>query len=623
MGNVKNFIIIFFCFCSFFTFGQSELNFYINQEQQWFPNESRAWIDSSENTSFNQFKNNLNLFQTNIPRETSNINGQLWLLIPLKNIPKEKRSYAAITNPHINHVKIWWLNDSLGVIKENNITGDHHAFNSREFLTLNYVFASPVDRESQYLLILIDKRKEILTANIHLGDIRFMERRSTQETMLFGWLVGIVIVLCSVSIVLFIYIKERVYLIYFFFLIFMLLYSFADFGFFHWLFAFDKPRNFDSIRPIMLVLGMVFYVHFVELILETKRHFPTLRKILRGFFFAFIALFGTVILLYFSTSNLKINQTIGYYGIIVSHNFQRLLIVLLLVIIFQSIRRKVNYSTLIGISVTLFLGVHFTNYYYELGLLKDELIFQHSLPFIYTIDCLLMSVIIARKFLNFQKQSLQLSQDLLLQKIEYNKTINEVKEKDLSRISQFLHDSIGAELSAMRYELERYKDGDKDEESLNRIIEKSKNIANEVRNASHNLSPTMLERFGLKQSISQFLGNLSVSCKINFQFEVLGEIDNLPKNINLIIFQIVQEGCQNIIKHSKAQNVIIQLLKIPNKIQIFLEDDGIGFENTPESKGLGIESMRQLTELNSGYFKIESNINKGVKIYAELPDSNN
>jgi signal transduction histidine kinase len=230
-----------------------------------------------------------------------------------------------------------------------------------------------------------------------------------------------------------------------------------------------------------------------------------------------------------------------------------------------------------------------------------------------------MSVIIARKFLSFQKESLKLSQEILIQKIEYNRTLNEVKSKDLSRISHFLHDNIGAELSAMRYDLERYKDGGQDKEALERIIEKSNFIANEVRNASHNLSPTMLERFGLKQSISQFLGKLTSSSKINFQFEVLGEIDDLPKNYNIIIFQVVQEGCQNILKHSNAKNVIIQLIRIPDKIQIFIEDDGIGFSEKSTESGLGIESMKQLIEFNSGIFKIEGQPKNGVKIYAELP----
>ena len=619
MNHLKYIQVILLLLFANNSFGQSELNFYINNQKLPFPKGTVCWIDSSKIKSHAHFQSHSSEFTSSIPTEISNLNGQIWLLIPLSKIPYEDRTFLSVTNPHINFLNVWWLTDSLTAKKEHSPTGDHLEFKSRETLTLDYVFSAPEETDAHYLLILLDKRREILTANIHLSNARTIEKKSAQETILFGWLVGIVVAISIVSLVLFAYTRERIYFIYFLFLFFMVIYSFADFGFIQWIFAFDKAKNLDSIRPITLAMGMIFYIYFIEQILNTKLHFPRLRKILRVFLFAFIALLISLSCLYFITTNEKTIKIIAFYGVITSHNFQRGLILLLLIVVFKSIRKKIKYSEIIGISITLFLSVHFINHFYEVGYIDDRLIFQHSLPFVYTIDCLLMSVIIARKFLSFQKESLKLSQEILIQKIEYNRTLNEVKSKDLSRISHFLHDNIGAELSAMRYDLERYKDGGQDKEALERIIEKSNFIANEVRNASHNLSPTMLERFGLKQSISQFLGKLTSSSKINFQFEVLGEIDDLPKNYNIIIFQVVQEGCQNILKHSNAKNVIIQLIRIPDKIQIFIEDDGIGFSEKSTESGLGIESMKQLIEFNSGIFKIEGQPKNGVKIYAELP----
>jgi signal transduction histidine kinase len=623
MNTLKYTYLTLLLLFSFAPFAQSELNFYVNNQKLPFPKGTVCWLDSSNIKSHAHFRSHLSDFTSSVPTETSNLNGQLWILIPLANIRNDDRTFLYITNPHINYLNVWWLSDSLTIEKEHSPTGDHLEYNSRELLTLNYAFSAPKETNANFLLISLDKRKEILTANIHLSNVRTIERRSTQETILFGWLVGIVVVIIIVSLVLFASTQEKIYFIYFLFLFFMVVYSFADFGFIQWIFAFDHAKNLDSIRPITLALGMIFYVYFIEQILETQAHFPKLKKILRITFLGFITLLVSVSAIYFASSNNEITKAIAYYGVVVSHNSQRILIFILLIIVFQSIRKKIKYSEIIGISITLFLSVHFINHFYEVGYLEDQPIFQHSLPFVYTIDCLLMSVIIARKFLSFQKETLKLSQDLLIQKIEYNKTLNDVKAKDLSRISHFLHDNIGAELSAMRYDLEKYKDGEHNEEVLERIIEKSNFIANEVRNASHNLSPTMLERFGLKQSIWQFLGKLTSSSKINFQFEVLGEIDELPKNYNIIIFQVVQESCQNILKHSQAKNVIIQLLRIPDKIQIFIEDDGIGFSENSTESGLGIESMKQLIEFNSGIFKVDGLKKNGVKIYAELPTTNN
>jgi signal transduction histidine kinase len=231
-----------------------------------------------------------------------------------------------------------------------------------------------------------------------------------------------------------------------------------------------------------------------------------------------------------------------------------------------------------------------------------------------------MSVIIARTFLRFQKKSLDLSNELLIQNIDFTNKLNEVKEKDLTRISQYLHDNIGAEISAMRYELEALKNNPDPSIAIDRIIAKSSFIANEVRNASHNLSPIMLERFGLEESVSQFLSQINKTTNCNFQLDVIGNLDLIDKNLNIVLFQIIQECIQNILKHAQAKNTIIQILNESKSIQLFIEDDGIGFNLNNVQYGLGLDSIKKLIEFKQGEFRIDSSETKGVKIYVELPN---
>jgi hypothetical protein len=256
---------------------QGELNFYINDLQISFPANTLTWIDSSQDRSISNFYKSKNQFTPAIPSKLSNLNGQLWILMPLANEYNTNNNYLVITNPHINHIRAWWLDQNFSVVKEQQPTGDHYAFQTREVIGLNYVFSKPLET-CRYVLILIDKRKEILTANIHLANMTFLEKRLTQETILFGWLIGIVAVICIVSMALFIFIKEKVYLTYFFFLIFMLIYSVSDFGFANWLIAYSSGKNIDFIRPISLILGMIFYISFIEQILETKKTLQDIKK---------------------------------------------------------------------------------------------------------------------------------------------------------------------------------------------------------------------------------------------------------------------------------------------------------------------------------------------------------
>ena len=609
-------LVILFFTISQLGHSQSEIKFYLEDVKLPFPVGTKSWVDSSENYTFEHFQNNRNQFSSQLPLSASNLNGKIWILIPLDSNLTPLYPYAVITNPHVNYVQAWWLDKDTELIKESKKTGDHLSFNTREALSHSFTFLNPDEAKAKFLLIAIDKRNEGLVINLHLTSHRFIENRLTQETALFGWLLGIVLVIFIITCVLYYFAKDRIYLLYSGFLFFMLTYSVADFSFWHWLFAYDIPRNFDSIRPITLAVSFLFYVLFILQSLNIKSNLPKSFKVLRLGFIAFVIYFIVALCIYFFTKN----NEVKFYGVLISHYFQRGLLSILVVIVIQATIKKIPFALLISISLILFLVVHLVNHYFENGTIQDNLLFEHFLPLIYTLDCLIMSVIIARTFLRFQKKSLDLSNELLIQNIDFTNKLNEVKEKDLTRISQYLHDNIGAEISAMRYELEALKNNPDPSIAIDRIIAKSSFIANEVRNASHNLSPIMLERFGLEESVSQFLSQINKTTNCNFQLDVIGNLDLIDKNLNIVLFQIIQECIQNILKHAQAKNTIIQILNESKSIQLFIEDDGIGFNLNNVQYGLGLDSIKKLIEFKQGEFRIDSSETKGVKIYVELPN---
>ncbi|MDP4631234.1 MAG: ATP-binding protein [Flavobacteriales bacterium] len=598
---------------------QKELNFYVGEQMSAFPTGTKCWVDTSSIISFDYYKQNEEKFSSNLPVELSNISGKLWILIPIDSLISKDSPFVVLTNPHINFVSVWWLDEQQNIIKECRPTGDHYAFNSREIHTSSLTFQNPNLSKSKFILISADKRNEAFNLNIHFTKLKFIENRIAQETALFGWLIGIVAVIFIITWVLFSFARDTIYLYYGGYLFFMLCYSFADFSLWHWILAFNTPRNIDFIRPITLAASFIFFVFFILRALSIKVNFPKSYKVLRIGFLAFIAYVVIAICIYVLTQN----SGIKFYGILISHYLQRGLLIILIITIIQATIKKTPFALLVSISLALFLGVHLVNYFFENGVLPDRLIFQHFLPIVYTIDCLVMSVIIARTFLRFQKKSLDLSNEILLQNIDFQNKLNEVKEKDLTRISQYLHDNIGAEISAMRYELEALKSNPNQSDALDRLIEKSSFIANEVRNASHNLSPLMLERFGLEESISQFLTQINKTTNCNFQLDIIGNLDLIDKNLNIVLFQIIQECIQNILKHAFAKNTIIQILNEPESIQLFIEDDGIGFDLDHVKYGLGLDSIKKLIEYKQGVFRIVSEKTKGVKIYVELPNQSN
>ncbi len=608
-------LIISLCLCTLVARTQSEMNFYVNDNLKIFPEGTSYWLDTSQVSDLGHFLENEKFCTTLLPRELSNLKGKIWLLIPIDSTVTLNHPYAVITNPHINYIQCWWLDKHKKLIKACQPTGDRLPYNTREIITPSFTFQNPDIAQSKFLLVSADKRNEVFQLNIHFSNLSFIENRLSQETALFGWLIGIVAVIFIITWVLFYFARDRIYFFYGGFLFFMLIYSIADFSFWHWIFAYDTQKNLDFFRPLTLAISFVLYVLFILRALNVKENIPKLYKVFRFVFFSFVAF----VLIALSIYLLFHNNEVRYFGVLFSHYFQRLLLVLLILIVIQTAIKKTPYALLISLSLLLFLGVHFVNYSFENGFLPDLLVFQHFLPIIYTVDCLVMSVIIARTFIRFQRNSLDLSKELLIQNIDFTNKLNEVKEKDLTRISQYLHDNIGAEISAMRYELEALKNDPNPTEALERIIAQSSHIADEVRNASHNLSPLMLERFGLGESIGQFLTQINKSSSCNFQLDIIGDIESIDKNLKIILFQIIQEGIQNILKHAQAKNAILQVMCEPANIQLFIEDDGVGCDIQTVEHGLGLDSIRQLLEYKNGVFQFNSEPNKGVKIYVELP----
>jgi signal transduction histidine kinase len=235
-----------------------------------------------------------------------------------------------------------------------------------------------------------------------------------------------------------------------------------------------------------------------------------------------------------------------------------------------------------------------------------------------------MGGVVAQKFLQFQGRSNALLIEMQHKDKEISDKMSEIKESDLSRISQFLHDNIGAEISALRLHIEKLTGEQTDptkKEQWQQIVERTGKIADEIRKTSHQLSPTMLQRFGLTQSIGHYISDINTTGKIHIQFDFQGDCDKIQQRKSILILQIIQETTQNTIKHAQAKNMIVQLFYDDSKkIHLVMEDDGIGFDVEKTPFGLGLTQLEQIIHLSNGKFNVVSKTNEGTTINIELTD---
>jgi signal transduction histidine kinase len=140
-----------------------------------------------------------------------------------------------------------------------------------------------------------------------------------------------------------------------------------------------------------------------------------------------------------------------------------------------------------------------------------------------------------------------------------------------------------------------------------------------------NLRPSILDDFGILTTIGWFCRQYeSTYSEIRVKQEInIGE-DEISDSLKTIIFRILQEAMNNIAKHSKANGVVIALRKADQAIELIVRDNGRGFKREEvlsrkrSSRGLGLDSMRERTELTGGRFAIESG-DSGTVIEASWP----
>jgi signal transduction histidine kinase len=196
----------------------------------------------------------------------------------------------------------------------------------------------------------------------------------------------------------------------------------------------------------------------------------------------------------------------------------------------------------------------------------------------------------------------------------------EAQETERKRIAKDLHDGIAQELVAMKMGFEQFKDKENSEQ-YNTLMKSLDDACTEVRNISHVMSPPMLENKGLPGSLEMLLRNSLGLAGIQHQFENLGVNERVDEKIEIGIYRITQELINNIIKHAKASNVIVQLQKMGTQLILRVEDNGesFDFEKAKYKGSMGLLNILSRVRTLNGTFASEPSTPKGTVSLVRIP----
>jgi len=203
----------------------------------------------------------------------------------------------------------------------------------------------------------------------------------------------------------------------------------------------------------------------------------------------------------------------------------------------------------------------------------------------------------------------------------------QAQEKERMRMANELHDSVGQCLSAAVLNLNVLKSrepelSEKGFEKIDAILSQVNTAIQETRNIAHNLIPKAIEDFGLEAAIGSMLDTIAGLDKIKVNFNSNLENQRFDSEIEINLFRVCQESMNNVLKHSQAERVDVQLVKYADALIMTIEDDGIGFnrqEQRPDKTGIGLNGMINRVRSMGGEIEISSVPGKGTQLLIELP----
>jgi signal transduction histidine kinase len=200
----------------------------------------------------------------------------------------------------------------------------------------------------------------------------------------------------------------------------------------------------------------------------------------------------------------------------------------------------------------------------------------------------------------------------------------EGQEAERTRIAKDLHDGLGGLLSTVKAHFGKISNEIKKSESKEVYVKATDMIdeaCNEVRRISHNLMPGALRVNGLGIAIEQLANELRTTHKFNVDIQIIKLDERLEETKEVFVYRIIQELTNNILKHSNAKNILIQIGRYEDQILLLVEDDGKGFdfEKVDDHKGIGLRSLKSRVDFLNGTIDIDSRINLGTSTSINIP----
>ena len=225
------------------------------------------------------------------------------------------------------------------------------------------------------------------------------------------------------------------------------------------------------------------------------------------------------------------------------------------------------------------------------------------------------------------KAKAELQTEIIKQQDLASKAILDAEEKERRRIASDLHDGVGQMLSAALMNLNGLFSGLKlpSETDLKaqQVLALINESYDEMRSISHQMMPNALIKTGLASAVKEFIGKLDKD-QLQVTLATVGLNERLNEQTETVIYRVIQETVNNVIKHAEASKLDIQIIKDEEGIAVTIEDDGKGFnkDKVDFKNGMGLSNIYSRVNFLKGTVEVDSSEGNGTLIAIHLPTPN-
>jgi len=209
---------------------------------------------------------------------------------------------------------------------------------------------------------------------------------------------------------------------------------------------------------------------------------------------------------------------------------------------------------------------------------------------------------------------------------DMSRKLIEAHEEERTWIARELHDDINQRVALLAVNLQTLKQDlpasdKKASRQIEEICKRVGDLGSDIEALSHRLHSSKLEYLGLGAAAASFCEEFSTRQNVETTFHSEDVPKEMPQEVALCLFRVLQEGLQNAAKHSGARQFAVSLKGAPQEIALTVQDSGVGFdaERAMNGQGLGLTSMRERLKLVDGQLVIDSKLRGGTTIHARVP----